>query len=1146
MSTVLILAVVGGGLCLCMGAAFGFFFYSSFIDHRALSVSLLSFSSFWLRFSFGSSPVMRLQMIESNGPAIDGPTQQGPAKPYRRLEQHSSSLPFGQQISLSHVAGPTYITPQTLIQQVAYSLSDRLWTYSPESFDLDAAVKYWHAQGEGNVYGYSTNVESLQVRSGAASIALGYVFSKDFDLKKRHIPQSILASSSSLQYLRAALDQLSLLYAVANPFVAHIAAVDYQASSTPGLVTDYTSALSLADEIGLGVVSSCSSYEVQHMSLLATLLASIAPIIHIYDGVRVGRDTTRVVDVLDQGGLHNNYKAISEAFASTASQHATNDSKATSLLSAFNNELGTEYGLFEYYGHITPEYVMVVFGTVEASLGSQVVRSFEKADKKVGLIVVRFYRPFVEEAFVKALPKSVRVVGALGQVKDRHAVSDAAVQSNLYGDVAAALAFNSEWTSPPLVVDVKYPREQIWTPMAMTSALQYLSTKPLLENPHELSLAGLQRIEHAEVQQFTFWNLDDSPLSSVSVALSKALSKDSASNVTFSNKYDNLVQGGLQRADIRKSKKSLDASYSINGADTVFVGDVTILNQVNVLGALKYGGNILLNLPNIKTEDVENKLSIGFRKGLKDVNARLYLFDSTAISELGEDPIHEIYLAQIAFLRVAMPGLEKTGLGKLSTVNGNEDIFSKLSESLSPGLREIEIPEEWANVDPEAQIPLLPSDIYSSSFAPFDKTEQESSTSLHDWTTIAKGLTFKEAYQARNSLRPDLTAKTWTVTLKEHRRLTPLTYDRNIMNLDFDLGDSGLAYNIGDSLGIHPRNDEVDVQDFIKSYSLNPSAIVEVASRDDPSVQLSSTIYQALVDQIDVFGRPSRQFYESLASFATDPGQEKALLALGGSEGAIEFKRRAEVDTITYADVLEEFPSAHPPFNELVRLIPSLKRREYSIASCQKVTPNTVSLMIVTVLWRDPRGRDRFGLATRYLNALKPGDAVTVSLKPSVMKLPLNSTDPIIMAGLGTGLAPFRAFVQHRAWEKARGTEIGPVLLYMGSRHQREEYCYGEEWEAYRNAGVISLLSCAFSRDQPQKIYIQDRMRQTGQELEDAYLIKPGAFYLCGPTWPVPDVTNVLEEVIRKKGVKDGVKKVNSRRKIEELKDEGRYVLEVY
>ena len=119
----------------------------------------------------------------------------------------------------------------------------------------------------------------------------------------------------------------------------------------------------------------------------------------------------------------------------------------------------------------------------------------------------------------------------------------------------------------------------------------------------------------------------------------------------------------------------------------------------------------------------------------------------------------------------------------------------------------------------------------------------------------------------------------------------------------------------------------------------------------------------------------------------------------------------------------------------------------------------------------------------------------------------------------------------------------------MGSRHQREEYLYGEEWEAYQDAGIITLLGRAFSRDQPQKIYIQDRMRQTLGDVRKAYLRDEGSFYLCGPTWPVPDVTEVLQEAVEMEHAAKhgkGGKKVDSRREIETLKEAQRYVLEVY
>jgi sulfite reductase (NADPH) flavoprotein alpha-component len=246
---------------------------------------------------------MHFQDTQSAGP---GAEQQQP----KDFSRKSSSLPFGQDLDLGSISGPTYLTAQTLVQQVAYTLSDKIFAYSAESFDLDVAVKYWQQKGEKNAFGYRTGVSSLETKTGAGALALGYIFSKDFDLKKRHIPQSIVASSATLNYLRASLDQLSLLYSVANPLTAHIAAVDYSANSNAGLVTDYVSSLTLAEDLGLGLVCSPSVFEAQHMALFATLLSSIIPTIHTYDGISVGRETARLVDTLDQSRLHNSYQAV--------------------------------------------------------------------------------------------------------------------------------------------------------------------------------------------------------------------------------------------------------------------------------------------------------------------------------------------------------------------------------------------------------------------------------------------------------------------------------------------------------------------------------------------------------------------------------------------------------------------------------------------------------------------------------------------------------------------------------------------------------------------------------------------------------------------------------------------------------------------
>ena len=1060
-------------------------------------------------------------------------------------KMYSTSLPFSQPVPFASLAGPTYVTAQLLIQQVAYALSDKLFTYSPETFDLDLALQKWHAQGEANANGYATSVHPMQVRNGAGSIALGYMFSKDFDLKKRHIPQGILATSSSLQFLRPALEQLSLLYSVANPFVAHVAAVDYAGSESGELVPDYVAAMSLAEELSFGLISSRSAYESQHMSLLATILAQIMPMLHVYDGVKVGRETTRVIDVLDKAGLRNSYQSVIKDVAAPETRHLDIEGKAIRLLKAFNEELGTDYNFFEYAGHTLPETVLVTFGTVESSLAAQAASALAKTGSRVGAINVRVYRPFVEEEFLKVLPMSTKVVIVLGQVQDSQSVQDAGIHSYLYEDVLATLSFAGRRADTVEVRESKYPRRYTWTPVSMAAAFGNTLDQSVLPRNDEV-IPSLSLLD-ASVQQYSFWDLDDSLSANAATFFAQALAKDSSNNVTTCTIHDNLTQGGTQRTDIRKSPITLEAPFSIQTADVSFVGDVELIQKVDILSLIKSGGKLVLKLPNTKDDDVEKKLPAAFRKAIVERNIQLYLIDPAASKLIEEDQAVESFIVQTAFLRVALARAEETGLQKLAIVNGTSlERLHQVARELEQTLRQVEIPKSWAEVDGgDKDGQILPIDISSNSFVAFDKEEVDPPSVLRNWQKAAKALLFKEAYGTKLALRPDLTTKTFTVHVKENRRLTPLAYDRNIFHIEFDLGDSGLKYDIGEALGIHAENDPTEVMQFIKFYGLDPEEVVEVASRENPAVFENRTVYQSLVQNVDIFGRPPKRFYEDLSEFAADENEKKELLTLGGPEGAKEFQRRAEVDTVTYADILLEFPSAHPSFHDIVRIVSPMKRREYSIASCQAVTPTSIALMVVVVNWVDPKGRDRFGQATKYLWKLKPGSPVTVSIKPSVMKLPPKSTQPLIMAGLGTGLAPFRAFVQHRAMEKAQGKEIGSVLLYMGSRHQREEYCYGEEWEAYQAAGVITLLGRAFSRDQPQKIYIQDRMRQTMADIVQAYIKEDGAFYLCGPTWPVPDVTNVLEEAITKESKSVG-RKVDPRKEIERLKDEGRYVLEVY
>uniref|UniRef100_A0A8H7NFL7 assimilatory sulfite reductase (NADPH) n=1 Tax=Bionectria ochroleuca TaxID=29856 RepID=A0A8H7NFL7_BIOOC len=1049
------------------------------------------------------------------------------------MGKQSSTLPFGQNVQLSAISGPTYVTAQLLVQQIAYKLSDKVFSYSPETFDLDLALKEWAASAEKNIHNYEPSVLSLQSRTGAGALALGYIFSPDFDVTKRHIPQTLIAASGNLNQLRASLDQLSLLYGVSSPFVAHIAAADYSADA--GLVANYDVALRLAEDLGLGLVASSSTYEAQHMSLFSTLLASLIPTLHIYDGIRVSRETLRVVDALGESGIADLYNKLS-AEAGNLNKRLDNAGKVVELLKLFNDELGTVYEPFEYHGHQEPDVVLVTFGSVESQTAKQVLSKISAEGAKAGVVNVRVYRPFIEEAFLSVIPKSARTIAVLGQVQTTAAATDEATQSALYADVLTAVTFSGKFDEDPLVLDVKYTPSQPITPQGIVDTLHRI-----FNNDGEANL--LPSIISA--QQYTFWDVDNSASIDSPSVIGNVLSKDSKTNVFVYEAYDNLAQGGLVRADIRASSKALEAPYEVRDADLVVVGNDAVLKEVDVVRGLSQEGTLILKLNNFKEDEVEKRIPVSVRKALQEKAANLLVLDASYSPAFEKDEASKVLL-ELAFLQTARPDLSASDIGKLILSEGHSTTLDEVVDAIGQCLRKIEIPAAWAEVDADYADPQLGASIQPNSFVSFQKEELEEALELRDWQAAAKGLAFKEAFNAETKLRPDLPVLTSTIRVKENRRLTPSDYNRNIFHIEFDLGDSGLTYKIGEALGIHAENDEEEVNAFIEFYGLNPNELVRVTSREDASALEVRTVFQALKQNVDILGKPPKRFYEALAEFATDETEKKKLEALGGQEGAEDFKRRSEVDTLTYVDILEEFRSAHPSFNDLAKIVSPLKRREYSIASAQAVTPNAVSLMIVVVDWVDTKGRTRYGHASHYLSRLAPGTAVTASVKPSVMKLPVNDTAPLIMAGLGTGLAPFRAFVQYRAMQKAQGKEIGSILLYLGSRHQREEYLYGEEWEAYLAAGVVTLIGSAFSRDQPQKIYIQDRMRQTIDDIVKAYIKEEGSFYLCGPTWPVPDVTEVLQEAISLEAKISGAKKVDPKKEIEKLKEQGRYVLEVY
>ena len=243
---------------------------------------------------------------------------------------------------------------------------------------------------------------------------------------------------------------------------------------------------------------------------------------------------------------------------------------------------------------------------------------------------------------------------------------------------------------------------------------------------------------------------------------------------------------------------------------------------------------------------------------------------------------------------------------------------------------------------------------------------------LSSWHDAAKHILFPSIFSDSSELsssleqnprlRPEVTDRTFLVTCAVNKRLTPTEYDRNVFHLEFDTSGTGLKYAIGEALGVHGWNDEQDVLDFCQWYGIDPDGLVTLpipSSSSSTGVYTryhTRTIFQALQQQVDIFGKPPKSFYSDLAAFATNEIDRLALLFIGSAEGSSTFKKMSEIDTVNFADVLKQFKSARPGVEVLCELVGDTKPRHYSIASSQAVVGDRVDLLVVTVEWETPSG----------------------------------------------------------------------------------------------------------------------------------------------------------------------------------------------
>jgi cytochrome P450/NADPH-cytochrome P450 reductase len=347
------------------------------------------------------------------------------------------------------------------------------------------------------------------------------------------------------------------------------------------------------------------------------------------------------------------------------------------------------------------------------------------------------------------------------------------------------------------------------------------------------------------------------------------------------------------------------------------------------------------------------------------------------------------------------------------------------------------------------------------------------------------------------------------LTISENRELQaksgPQTSERSTRHIVLTVP-KGVRYTTGDHLGIFPRNDAELVGRVLSRFNFARDTRVRLqvgpGSSTNLPVDVPIAVFDLLSDFVELQEPATRTHIRALAGTTECPPEKQALIALAGEDEASTVRYRIEVlaRRRSVLDLLEEFRSCVLPFNAFLEFLPPLRPRYYSISSSPLVDPRTCSITVGVLDVPSRLGTGSYhGVCSGFLARVAPGEHIYAFVHPPSLPFqpPEDAGIPMIMVGAGTGLAPFRGFLQDRAAHRALGTAIGPSLLFFGCRSPEQDFLYGEELQAFDAAGVTRLQP-AFSRQLGRpRTYVQDAIRAHSAEVW--HLMESGAIiYVCG------------------------------------------------
>jgi cytochrome P450/NADPH-cytochrome P450 reductase len=376
------------------------------------------------------------------------------------------------------------------------------------------------------------------------------------------------------------------------------------------------------------------------------------------------------------------------------------------------------------------------------------------------------------------------------------------------------------------------------------------------------------------------------------------------------------------------------------------------------------------------------------------------------------------------------------------------------------------------------------------------------------------------------------------------------TSDRSTRHIEVQLP-SGISYRVGDHLSVVPRNDPALVDSVARRFGFLPADQIRLQVAEGRRAQLpvgdTVSVGRLLSEFVELQQVATRKQIQIMSEHTRCPVTKPKLLAYVGDDAAASEHYRADIlgKRKSVFDLLEEHPACELPFHAYLEMLSLLAPRYYSISSSPSGDPQSCSVTVGVVEGPASSGRGIYkGICSNYLAGRRAGETIQATVRETKagFRLPDDAAAPIIMVGPGTGLAPFRGFLQERAALKAKGASLGPAMLFFGCRHPDQDYLYADELKAFAADGITELHT-AFSRAEGPKTYVQNLV--AAQKDRVWSLIESGAIvYVCGDGGKMePDVKAALVAIYRERMGADADAAL---RWIDDLGTSNRYVLDVW